>query len=94
MSNEAGEGFRDAFKEFLDEFGEDFHVAGETKRGVFSDHKGTTKISFLPGEFAVKADDVVTRWTTEAKYSVVSAKTEAIAGVVVSFDVMVVPRGA
>lgn len=94
MSSEAGEGFRDAFKEHLDVFGEDFHVAGETKRGVFSDHKGTMKVSFPPGEFALKAGDVVTRWATEEKYSVVSAKAEAIAGVPVSFDVIVAPRAA
>jgi len=94
MSNQTGEGFREAFKAHLGVFGEDFHVAGETKRGVFSDHKGTMKVSFPPGEFAVKAGDVVTRWATEEKYRVVSARAHAIAGVVVSFDAVVVPRGA
>ena len=94
MSNELGDDYREAFKEHLDAFGEDFHVAGETKRGAFSDQKGKIKVSFPPGEFAVKAGDVVTRWATEEKYSVVSAKAYAIAGVVVSFDVTLTPREA
>ena len=92
MANGTGEDFREAFEEHLEVFGEDFHIAGETKRGVFSDEKGSVKISFLPAEFAVKMGDVVPRWATEEKFSVVSAKVEAIAGVIVSFEVIVVPR--
>ena len=92
MDNEAGEGFRDAFQELLEEFGENFHVAGETKRGVFSEQKGTTKISFSPGEFSLKHGDVIIHWATEEKYAVLSAKSCTIAGVAVNFEATVVPR--
>lgn len=92
MSNEVGDGFREAFKEHLEVFGEDFHAGGETRRGVFSDDKGVTKVTFPPGEFAIKPGDVVTRWASEEKFTVVSAKPEVIAGTVVSFDVFVRPR--
>lgn len=61
MSNEAGEGFREAFKEHLEVFGEDFQIAGETKRGVFSDEE-EMKVSFLPQEFAMKPGDQIIRW--------------------------------
>jgi plastocyanin len=83
-------GAGDAFKEHLDFFGEDFHIAGETKRGSLSANKD--KISFLPEEFAVAPGDPVTQWATEKKYTVVSAKLEALAGEPVSFDVFIKPR--
>lgn len=90
MSNNIGAG--DAFKEHLDFFGEDFHVAGETKRGSLST-TGPLKISFLPEEFEIKPGDVVTRWATEEKFSVVSAKLDAApGGEAFSFDVFVQPR--
>jgi hypothetical protein len=92
MNDKTGETFREVFKEHLDVFGEDFHVAGETKRGVFSDDKGIMMVRFPPEEFALKPGETITRWATEEKYSVVSAKAHAIAGMVVSFDVIVAPR--
>lgn len=92
MSNEVGNSFRRAFEDSVKIFGEDFHVAGETKRGVFSDHKGTMTVSFPPEEFSINSGDTITRWASEEKYSVVSAKPQVIAGVVISFDVVVAPR--
>jgi hypothetical protein len=86
-----GEDFRHVFEEHLEMFGEDFQISGETKRGVFSDHKGKIKISFLPNEFAVKAGDTAIRWASEKKYKVVSAELDIVAGVPMAFDVFVRP---
>lgn len=89
--NEAGKLMRAAFEEHMAHFGEDFHAAGETRRGVYSDHKGIKKISFLPGEFPLRAGDIIKRWATEENYQVLSAKAEAVAGVVINFHAVVLP---
>jgi hypothetical protein len=80
-----GEGMLEAFKEHMGVFGEDFHAGGETRRGVYSDHKGVKKISFLPGEFPLRAGDVIKRWATEENFKVLFAKSEAVAGVIINF---------
>jgi len=59
--SEVGNDFRDAFAEHLEMFGEDFHAGGETRRGVYSDHKGVKKISFAPGEFPLRAGNTIKR---------------------------------
>jgi hypothetical protein len=87
--SEVGEGFRDAFKEHMEVFGEDFHAGGETRRGVYSDHKGIKKITFAPGEFSLKAGDMIKRWATEEDFRVVSAKTDAVAGTPTNFHAVV-----
>jgi hypothetical protein len=89
--NGVGEGAREAFKQHMEHFGEDFHVSGETRRGVYSDHKGVKKISFLPSEFPLQAGDIIKRWATEENFKVVSAKSEAVAGVVYNFHAVVIP---
>jgi hypothetical protein len=89
--NGVGDGLRDAFKQHMDVFGEDFHVSGETRRGVYSDHKGIKKISFLPGEFPLRAGDIIKRWATEENFKVLSAKSEAVAGVIINFHAVVIP---
>ena len=65
MNGEVGDLMREAFKEHLNVFGEDFHAAGETKRAVFSDHKGVMKITFPPGEFASPSGSITKRWATK-----------------------------
>jgi hypothetical protein len=92
MNGETGEMMRDAFEEHFEQFGEDFHVDGETKRAVFSDHKGVMKITFLPGEFSLRNGAIIKRWATETDYVVVSTKQNAVAGVVISFEAIVRPR--
>jgi hypothetical protein len=89
--SQAGEMMRRGFETHMRVFGEDFHVDGETRKGVYSDHKGVKKISFLPGEFPLKAGDIIRRWATEENYRVVSAKAEAVAGVVINFHAVVLP---
>jgi hypothetical protein len=89
--SEIGDGMRGAFKEHMNEFGEDFHAAGETRRGVYSDHKGIKKISFLPGEFPLRTGDIIKRWATEENYQVVTANSEAVAGTIINFHAIVLP---
>jgi hypothetical protein len=92
IMNEAGELMRYAFEEHMKVFGEDFHAGGETRRAVYSDHKGIKKISFLPGEFPLRVGDVIKRWTTEENFKVVSAKDEAVAGAIINFHAVVLPQ--
>jgi hypothetical protein len=92
MSGQAGELARRAFEQHLKHFGEDFHVAGETKRAVFSNHKGVMKITFPPGEFALNAGDIIKRWVTEENLRVVSTKPKAVAGIMISFEAIVLPQ--
>jgi hypothetical protein len=89
MNGQAGELARRAFEMHLKHFGEDFHVGGETKRAVYSNHKGVMKITFPPGEFALKSGDTIKRWATEENFKVVSTKPTAVAGVVISFEAIV-----
>jgi hypothetical protein len=91
MNGQAGELARRAFEQHLKHFGEDFHVAGETKRAVFSDHKGVMKITFPPGEFSLNAGDIIKRWATEENFRVVSTKPKAVAGMMISFEAIVSP---
>jgi len=89
--NGIGEGMRGAFKQHMEHFGKDFHVSGETRRGVYSDHKRVKKISFLPGEFPLRPGDVIKRWATEENFKVLSAKSEAVAGVIINFHAVLTP---
>jgi hypothetical protein len=41
--NGPGQLLQQAFREHMEHFGEDFHVGGETRRGVYSDHKELRK---------------------------------------------------
>jgi hypothetical protein len=86
-----GDEMRYAFNETLDLAGEDFHVSGQTRRGFYSDHKGEKRISFQPGEFALKAGDIIIRWANEKRYKVVSVDQDVVAGTIVSFYAVVLP---
>ena len=59
MDNVVGRDFRHAFEDSLKVFGEDFHVSGETKRGIFDD-RATKRINF-PEEFPLKPGDTLLR---------------------------------
>jgi hypothetical protein len=88
--SQAGDMLRRGFETMtMKQRGEDFHVGSETRRGVYSDHKGVKKISFLPGEFPLKAGDIITRWASEEKFTVVSAKQQVEAGVAICFQAVV-----
>jgi hypothetical protein len=89
--NGIGEGMRGAFKQHMEHFGEDFHVSGETRRGVYSDHKGVKKISFSPGEFPLRPGDVIKRWATEENFKFLSAKSEAVPGVIINLHAVLTP---
>ena len=73
-------------------FGEDFDVARKMKRAVFSDHKNVIKITFPPDESDVRAGDTIKRCATDEEFEVVTAKPRAVAGVIVSFEAVVVPK--
>jgi hypothetical protein len=46
MSNEIGEGLREAFIEMLDEAGTDCHAAGETRKALIQEKGGVTLLQF------------------------------------------------
>ena len=89
MSNEIGDGARNAFGEVLNAAGEDCQIGGETKRALVKENhaEGIATFSLLPGEFAIKPGDKIKRWATEADYLVISAKQHATAGTPVRFVV-------
>jgi len=82
---------RRGFEEHLKVFGEDFQVGEETKRAVFSDHKGVTKITFAPIKFALKSGDILKRVASDEAFRVISTKTDIVAGIMVSFEAVVLP---
>jgi hypothetical protein len=45
----------------------------------------------IPGEFPLRPGDVIKRWATEENFEVLSAKSEAVAGVIINFHAVVAP---
>ena len=76
---------REAERECLEVFGEDFDVNGETRRGVFSNNRRVSKITFPPIWFPLKEADTIKRLVNQRDYVVVYADWNVVAGVPVSF---------
>lgn len=84
---------RRSFEMVLKMHGEDFHAGNETRRGFYSDHKDTKKVSFPPMEFPLGAGDTIKRWANEENLAVLSSRMHVVAGLPICFQAVVQPKG-